>query len=65
MFCQKMNVMSISQRHRVSKGTLQEPNIYRKSDKFLEMLRDQRIMDYADSLLEWRMIPIGDIFLFC
>ena len=21
-------------------------------------------MDYADSLLEWRMIPIGDIFFF-
>ena len=54
----------ISEAHRVSKGTLQEPNIYRKSDKFLEMLRDQRIMDYADSLLEWRMIPIGDIFFF-
>ena len=48
----------IEEAHRVCKGTLQEPNIYRKSDKFLEMLRDQRIMDYADSLLEWKMIPI-------
>jgi len=54
----------IEEAHRVCKGTLQEPNIYRKSDKFLEMLRDQRIMDYADSLLEWKMIPIGDIFFF-
>ena len=54
----------IEEAHRVSKGTVQEPNLYRKSDKFLEMARDQRIMDYADSLLEWRMIPIGDIFFF-
>jgi ectoine hydroxylase-related dioxygenase (phytanoyl-CoA dioxygenase family) len=54
----------IKEAHRVSKGTLQEPNIYRKSEKFLEMLTDQRIMDYVDSLLEWRMIPIGDIFFF-
>ena len=54
----------IKEAHRISKGTVQEQNIYRKSKKFLEMVRDQRIMDYADSLLEWRMIPIGDIFFF-
>jgi len=54
----------IEEAHRLSKGTVQEQNLYRRSKKFLEMVRDQRIMDYADSLLEWRMIPIGDIFFF-
>ncbi|MDC1006927.1 hypothetical protein OAP84_02700 [Candidatus Pelagibacter sp.] len=42
----------IEEAQRLSKATVQEQNLYRKSKKFLEMVRDQRIMDYADSLLE-------------
>ena len=36
----------------------------RKSKKFLSLLRDKRILSIADSLLEWRVIQIGDIFFF-
>ena len=39
-------------------------NLYRKSKKFLNVLRDKRILSLADSLLQWRVIPIGDIFFF-
>jgi len=38
--------------------------IHRKSDAFLKLLKNERILGYADSLLDWRMIPVGSIFFF-
>lgn len=47
----------------VSKITV-TPNLYRKSKKILELLRNSKILNLADTLLKWRVIPIGDIFFF-
>ena len=38
--------------------------MYRKSKKILELLQNPKILNLADTLLGWRMIPIGDIFFF-
>ena len=54
----------IKEAHKVCKIETVSSNIYRKSKKFLSLLRDKRILSIADSLLEWRVIPIGDIFFF-
>jgi hypothetical protein len=54
----------IKEAHRISKIETVTSNIYRKSKKFLNLLKDQRILKLADSLLKWRVIPIGDIFFF-
>lgn len=51
--------------HRVCKKNITvTSNIYRKSKKFLSLLKNKKILSLADSLLKWRVIPIGDIFFF-
>ena len=51
--------------HRVCKKNITvTSNIYRKSKKFLGLLKNKKILSLADSLLKWRVIPIGDIFFF-
>ena len=56
--------MYIKAAHRaVSKITV-TPNLYRKSKKILELLRNPKILNLADTLLKWRVVPIGDIFFF-
>ena len=55
----------IKESHRVCKNNLTvTSNIYRKSKKFENLLRHKKILSLADSLLRWRVIPIGDIFFF-
>ncbi len=55
----------IKESHRVCKKNLTvTSNIYRKSKKFENLLRHKKILSLADSLLKWRVIPIGDIFFF-
>ena len=55
----------IKESHRVCKSNLTvTSNIYRKSKKFENLLRHKKILSLADSLLKWRVIPIGDIFFF-
>ena len=50
--------------HRNCKIETVTSNLYRSSKMFKELLIDKRILSLADSLLQWRMIPIGDIFFF-
>ena len=53
----------IKESHRICKNNLTvTSNIYRKSKKFENLLRHKKILSLADSLLKWRVIPIGDIF---
>ena len=55
----------IKESHRVCKNKITvTSNIYRKSKKFENLLRHKKILSLADSLLEWRVIPIGDIYFF-
>lgn len=50
--------------HRAVTKITVTPNLYRKSKKILELLQNPKILNLADTLLGWRMIPIGDIFFF-
>ena len=50
--------------HKVCKIETVTSNLYRRSKKFLNILKDKRVLSLADSLLQWRVIPIGDIFFF-
>ena len=54
----------IKEAHKICKIETVTSNLYRKSKRFLNLLKDRRILQLADSLLQWRMIPIGDIFFF-
>ncbi len=54
----------IKEAHKVCKIETVTSNIYRRSNKYLKLLKDKRILSLADSLLQWRVIPIGDIFFF-
>ena len=54
----------IKEAHKVCRIETVTSNIYRKSKKYLNLLRDKRILSLSDSLLNWRVIPIGDIFFF-
>lgn len=54
----------IKEAHKICKIETVTSNIYRKSKKYLNLLKDKRILSLADSLLQWRVIPIGDIFFF-
>ena len=64
VFSKKECESFIKEAHKVCKIETVTSNIYRKSKKFLSLLKDKRILSIADSLLEWRVIPIGDIFFF-
>lgn len=55
----------IKEAHKVCKNKITvTSNIYRKSKIFLNLLKHKKILSLADSLLDWRVIPIGDIFFF-
>jgi ectoine hydroxylase-related dioxygenase (phytanoyl-CoA dioxygenase family) len=54
----------IKEAHKICEIETVTSNIYRKSKKYLNLLKDKRILSLADSLLQWRVIPIGDIFFF-
>jgi len=55
----------IKESHKVCKNNLTvTSNIYRKSKKFENLLKHKKILSLADTLLKWRVIPIGDIFFF-
>jgi len=55
----------IKEAHRVCKKNITvTSNIYRKSKIFLGLLKHKKILSLADTLLKWRVIPIGDIFFF-
>ena len=48
--------------HRICKIILQLLQIFIENQKFENLLRHKKILSLADSLLKWRVIPIGDIF---
>lgn len=54
----------IKEAHKVCKLETVTSNLYRKSKKFLNLCRDKRILSIADSIIKWRMVPIGDLFFF-
>ena len=54
----------IKHAHKTCKIETVTSNIYRSSKVFKKLLINRRILSLADSLLQWRMIPIGDIFFF-
>ena len=60
---QKECEIYIKEAHKVCKNKITvTSNIYRKSKIFLNLLKHKKILSLADSLLDWRVIPIGDIF---
>ncbi len=62
---QKECEIYIKEAHKVCKNKITvTSNIYRKSKIFLNLLKHKKILSLADSLLDWRVIPIGDIFFF-